>query len=56
MKRTLKYFWASSNSTSSGVGSSKKGYNFPESEEDDSGNDSNEEIDREIRRLNDQDG
>ena len=56
MKRTLKYFWASSNSTSSGVGSSKKGYNFPESEEDDSGNDSNEEIEREIRRLNDQDG
>ena len=34
----------------------KKAYNVPESEEDDSGNDSNEEIDREIRGLNDQDG
>ena len=34
----------------------KKAYNDPESEDDDSGNDSNEEIDREIRGLNGQDG
>ena len=36
MKRTLKDLWASSNSSSSGVGPSKKAYNVPESKEDDS--------------------
>ena len=48
MKRTLKDFWVSSNSSIRGVGPSKKAYKVPESEEDDSGNDTNEEIDREI--------
>ena len=46
MKRSLKDFGGSSNSSSSGVCPSKKAYNVPKSEE----------IDREIRELNYQDG
>ena len=46
MKRSLKDFWASRNSCNSGVHPLKKAYNVPESDADNRGNDSNEEIDK----------